>query len=154
MRLFNVLAIFLLFPAFASAETKFDKGLRSLDIVDNNYRIVNYKAFDELLRVATEQVAPMLPAKIDSVTTALNMSLNRFGIYSIYQIDGVETEEDAKSLMLNQGLAENYKNYMCSLEYSQSLVFRNNGNMAANMSLVNSKYQILYSLRVPFTDCI
>lgn len=154
MKFFNVLAIFLLFPAFAAAETKFDRELRSLNIVDSNYRIVNYKAFDELLRLGTEQVAPMLPAKIDSVTTALSMSLNRFGIYSIYQIDGIETKEDAKSLMINKGLAENYKNYMCSLEHSQSLVFRNNGNMAANMSLVNSKHQILYSLRVPFTDCI
>ncbi|UIP24544.1 MULTISPECIES: hypothetical protein [Acinetobacter] len=154
MKIFILATFLLLASSFASAESKLDEELRSIGVIDHNYKIVDYKTFDEILRVATEQVAPMLPAKIDSVTTALNMSLNRFGIYSIYQIDGVETKEDAKSLMINQGLAENYKNYMCSLEYSQSLVFRNNGNMAANMSLVNSKYQILYSLRVPFTDCI
>lgn len=145
--------ILLLLPSIAFSESTFDKRLKQIGVIDDAYTIINQKAFDELMRLATEQVAPMFPARIDSVTTALNMNLNRFGLYTNYQIDGIETKDEAKFLMENQGLAENYKNYMCSLEHSQSLVFRNNGNMSLNMSLVNSKNQILYHLRVPFKDC-
>lgn len=146
--------ILFLLPSFAFSESTFDKQLKEIGVVDDAYKIINQKAFDELMRLATEQVAPMLPARIDSVTSALSMNLNRFGIYSTYQVDGIETKDQAKYLMESQGLAENYKNYMCSLEYSQSFVFRNNGNMSANMTLVNNKNQILYQLKVPFSDCI
>ena len=145
--------ILCLCPVLAFAETKFDKDLQAMNIIDGNYKIIDMPAFDELMRLSTEQVAPMLPAKIDSVTTALNMSLNRFGIYMIYQIDNIETKEQAKSIMETQGLAEGFKNYICSLEYSQSLVFRNNGYMAANMTLVNNQNKVLYHLKMPFRDC-
>lgn len=145
--------ILILLPSIAFSESTFDKQLKQIGVIDDSYTIINQKAFDEIMRLATEQVAPMLPARIDSVTTALNMNLNRFGLYTNYQVDGIETKDEAKFLMENQGLAESYKNYMCSLEYSQSLVFRRNANMSLNMSLLNSKNQILYHLKVPFKDC-
>lgn len=154
MKIFILATFLLLASGFASAESKLDEELRSIGVIDHNYKIVDYKTFDEILRVATEKVAPMFPAKIDSITTALSLNLNRFGMYSIYQIDGIETKESAKHLMDYLGLAENYKNYICSLDHSQSLVFRNNGSMAANLSLVNSKHQILYNFRIPFADCV
>ena len=141
-------------PAFVFAESKFDNDLLSIGIVDSNYKIVDYKAFDEILRLGTEQITPMLPLRIDSVTTAKSMILNRLGMYSMYQIDDLETKEGARYLMEDQKFAENYKNYICSLDYSQSLVFKVNGNMSANMSLINSKSQVLYHLKVPFKECL
>lgn len=146
--------ILFLLPSFAFCETTLDKQLMKSGIIDETYKIIDQKAFDELMRLSTERIAPMFPARIDSVTTALSMNLNRFGLYAIYQIDELETKDQAKYLMENQGFIENYKNYMCSLDYSQSSVFRNNGNMSMNMSLVNSKNQILYHLRVPYKDCV
>lgn len=146
--------IITIIPGFTFAESKLDSDLLSIGVVDNNYKIINFKAFDELFRLGTEQIAPMFPLRIDSVTTAKSMIMNRFGIYSLYQIDNIETKEEAKYLMENQNFAENYKSYMCSLDYSQSMTFKANGNMAANMSLVNSKNQVLYNLKVPFKECL
>jgi hypothetical protein len=152
MKIYGLLL--LLLPSLAFSESNFDKNLKDKGIVDSSYKIINQKAFDELMRLATAHIAPMLPARIDSVTTALGMNLNKFGVYAIYQIDDIETKDEARNLMENQGLNENYKNYMCSLDYSQSLVFRNNGNMSANVTLVNSKNQVLYNFKVPFRDCV
>lgn len=141
-------------PSFAFAESKLDSDLLSIGVVDSNYKIINYKAFDELFRLSTEQIAPMFPLRVDSVTTVRSTILNRLGVYSLYQIDNIETKEEAKYFMEDQGFAEDYKNYMCSLDYSQSITFKKNGNMSSNMSLINSKNQVLYNLKVPFRECL
>ncbi|OTG99524.1 hypothetical protein [Acinetobacter sp. ANC 4973] len=152
MKIKLLILVFLPFTTFA--ESKFDIELLNIGVVDSSYKIIDYKTFDEILRLSSQQISPMLPMKVDSVTTALSFNLNRFGIYSIYQIDNVETEREAEFLIEKQKIGEFYRNYMCSLDYSKSLTFKRNGDMAANMSVVNSKYQVLYKIRVPFKECI
>lgn len=141
----------LLFPINTFAQTKLDNELLRLGVVNENYLIVDLKTYDEAMRLTTNQITPMLPLRVDSVTTVLGININRFGYYSFYQIDDVETPEQANELM-DFGLRIFYKNYICSLDLGKSLVFKRN-NMNINFTIINSLNQVIHNYRFPFKEC-
>lgn len=145
------LGVSLLAPLALSAQTKLDRDLLEYGIVDENYIIIDDKAYSEIMRLATNKVTPMLPLRVDSITTALGFNINRFGYYATYSLDGVETIEQADELM-NSGFGVDYKNYICSLDYGRSLVFKKN-NMNINLSILNTNNQVIQNFKFPFRDC-
>lgn len=148
----SILFLVSLFSTGVFAETEFDSVLIKQGIVDSQYRIVDYKTFDETMRAASSNVASMLPSRIDADTTVMSLQLSRFGFYSSYRYDEIETQKDAEYLMHNFGLAQKYKNYMCSMELSKSEVFKRL-NSTISMSVLNSQHEVIYRTKFKLSDC-
>lgn len=143
----------LFFSSSVFADTQLDKILMENKIIDKNYKVLNSKFFDDSLRIANNNIAPMLPVRVDNITTLLTSNLNRFGLYMVYQFDDIETKEEAILFDKQSNLRENYKNYICSLDYTKSEVFRRNALMKVNMSAVNSKNEVIFNYSFPFSEC-
>src|SRR5690606_36080099 len=103
-------------------------------------------------RSASSNVASMLPSKIDAYTTVMSLQLSRFGFYSSYYYDEIETQKDAEYLMYGMGLAQKYKNYMCSLELSKSETFKRL-NSTISMSVLNTQHEVIYQTRFRLSNC-
>lgn len=146
------LLVVLLISAFSHAETEFDRALIKEGIVDAQYRVINDKALDEVLRGVTNKVAHMFPSRIDAYTTIFSVNINRFGIYTNYQLDEVETKKDAEYILYNFGLAQDFKNYLCSSEFAGSETFRKL-NAKFHLNFLNSERSVIYTLKIPMSSC-
>ncbi|WP_104470380.1 hypothetical protein [Acinetobacter indicus] len=135
-----------------NAATDFDNAMLKAGIVDEQYQVVNDRELNEVLRGVTNKVAHMFPSKIDAYTTILSVNVSRFGIYANYQLDEVETKKDAEYVLYNFGLAQDYKNYLCSSEFANSETFKKL-NAKFNVNFLNSESSVIYTLKIPMSSC-
>ncbi|WP_303275519.1 hypothetical protein [Acinetobacter soli] len=149
----KIYALLLVIPSLCYGETKFDRSLMQLGIIDKNYNMLDERKLTNLLREASNNLGEMMPVRVDNVTTALSANFNKFGLYYVYQIDGVETESDVKSKLLDYDYEKNYDTYFCSLEYSKSEFFKRNKNFYVNLTLVNSHNRVIYKYKKPIWTC-
>lgn len=136
----------------ASAETEFDRFMQTQGIVDSNYQIIDNSKFNELMRTVTSNLAVTFPVKIDSATTILSANVSRFGINSNYHLEEIETKKDIEYVLYNFGLAQEFKNYLCSSEMGGSETFKNL-NAKFQINFLSSKSEVIYTLRIPINSC-
>ena len=118
---------------YMNAASELDRVLQRDGIVDSDFRIIEHKKFDELMRTITNNMASMFPTKVDANSTILSVNVSRFGIYTNYKLEDVETKKDAEYVLFHFGLAQDYKNYLCSSEFAGSETFKK----------LNAKYLLL-----------
>lgn len=143
----------LIFSSASQAETSFDRLLIENGVIDKQYNVINEPLLAEAFRITTNRMAEMLPLKVDNVTTATNVLLTRFGLFYTYRIDGIETRSDVENILISNGYDVEYKNYLCSLEFSKSEFFKKIKNYSTNITILNSKSQVIYTLRIPISSC-
>lgn len=137
---------------FINAASEFDRVLQRDGIVDSNFRIIEHKKFDELMRTTTNNMASMFPTKVDASSTILSVNVSRFGIYTNYQLEDVETKKEAEYVLFHFGLAQDYKNYLCSSEFANSETFKKL-NAKFNINFLNTDSSVIYSLKIPISSC-
>lgn len=152
MRKFLLFGVLLGVSLSVNAASEFDNALLKAKVVDSNYQIINDKDFDEVLRNANNKIAAMFPTKIDAYTTVLSAHITRFGFYTNYRLDEVETKKDAEYVLYGFGLAQDYKNYLCSSEFANSETFKRL-NAKFNVNFLNSESSVIYTLKIPMSSC-
>lgn len=140
------------FTTLTYAQTNFDHLLLKDKIIDPNFNIINSKEFDKLMRDTTNNISSLMPMKTDAYTTLLSMNISKFGIYANYQLDDVENTTDAEMVMYKFKMGQDYKNYLCSSEIAQSQTFKKL-NAIANVNLLNSKYEVIFNMKIPLRQC-
>lgn len=148
----NILFLIALFSPAAFAESEFDTALKQEGIVNTNFQVVDHKRFDELMRDITIRVSSLFPSKVDAYTTILSVNVSKFGIYSNYQLDEVETRKDIEYVLYHLGMAERYQKYLCSSEFANSETFKRL-NAKFNVSFLNSESTVIYTLKIPMSSC-
>lgn len=148
----NIVSLLCLFSTNIWADSPVDYAFIKSGIANSNFEIVDIKRFDEEMRRTTNNLSSITPSKVDSSTTILSIRVYRFGIFSDYQIDDIETKDQALSIMQEYGLAKDYKNYICSSELFKSNVLKKL-NLPISMNLINSQYKVIYTLRWRISEC-
>lgn len=135
-----------------NAASELDEVLLKEGIVNKDFQIIEFNKFNEMMRTISNNIASMFPSKIDANTTILSMNASRFGIYINYQLEEVETKKDAEFVFIKFGLAEKYKNYLCTSALADSETFKKL-NAKFNINFLNTESRVIYNINIPISSC-
>ncbi|MFW2012689.1 hypothetical protein [Acinetobacter bereziniae] len=149
----KILLFILFLPVICFAESSFDAQLKKMKIIDNNYNVIDWDRYNELLRITTNNLAPLYPRQTDAYTTILSLTMDRFGINYVYLLKGMESKDQYESFLSDEDVKEGLKNISCSPEFVKTEVFRRNKGDSINIAFVSEKLKPLGQISFSSSDC-
>lgn len=93
---FKYILVVVLFLVMQSvdAETQFDRSLIQAGVIDKNYKIIDKKKFDAVMRYVSNEISGTLPRRIDNENILLSVVMSQYVIAHTYTIDIPNPKQD------------------------------------------------------------